>query len=61
MNLHQALVFAILMENNDGILGKAPSYIIEKKDSVIRENPEVLLDIDNREKFNQWKMKWLGY
>ena len=61
MNLEQAVVFAILMENNDGILGKAPSYIIEKKDSVIRENPEVLLDIDNREKFNQWKMKWLGY
>ena len=61
MNLEQAVVFAILMENNDGILSKAPSYIIEKKDSVIRENPEVLLDIDNREKFNQWKMKWLGY
>jgi len=61
MNLRQALVFAILMENNDGVLGKSPSYMEEKSKAVERlDEPEVLLDDRNKEKFNEWGRRW-GY
>jgi len=30
MTLRQAVVFAMLMEEGEGILGKAPSYVEEK-------------------------------
>ena len=33
MTLKQALVFSILMQNENGILDKAPSYIEEKLES----------------------------
>ena len=33
MDLTGAVVFAILMEGNNGILHKSPSYIIEKKNA----------------------------
>jgi len=59
MNLKQAVVFAILMEGNGGILNKSPVYVKEKI-SVIKnlEEPEILLDFDNMEKFNLWKKIW---
>jgi hypothetical protein len=47
------------MENNDGIIGKAPSYVLEKwksvKDMIA---PEDLLDCNNMAKLNQWKKMW---
>ena len=59
MNLHQAVCFAILMENNKGILGKAPSYILEKVSMCADMNePEALLDDKNRAKFEEWKRIW---
>jgi len=56
--LYQAVVFAILMENGNGILEKAPSYIMEKLDSCFDPHPEALLDVNNLAKFNQWKIRW---
>ena len=59
MNLKQAVVFSILMENNEGIIGKAPSYIEEKLNSCEElGEPEVLLDSNNKQKFDDWKNKW---
>jgi len=45
------------MENNDGILGKHPSYIIENFSNVLMsctKNPERYLDMENRIKFDKW-------
>ncbi len=62
MEIRQAVVFAILMENNNGILGKAPSYITEKLDSAsMMESPEQLLDSSNLAKFKRWTKIWGGY
>lgn len=59
MNLKQAVVFAILMENGDGILGKAPSYVWEKLMSAgTMEDPEHLLDFGNTAKLEQWVVRW---
>ena len=59
MNLRQAIVFAILMENNDGIIGKHQSYIEEKKNVVEKmEYPENLLDSGNLAKFKNWQERW---
>lgn len=59
MNLKQAVIFAILMEGDGGILNKSPKYIKEKI-SVVKnlEEPEILLDFDNMKKFNLWKKIW---
>lgn len=60
MNLHQAVVFAILMENNQGVVAKAPSYVLEKLSSCsTSSSPEALLDENNRAKFEEWKRTWL--
>jgi len=59
MKLKQAVVFAILMENNEGIKVKAPSYILEKLEMCEKmEHPERLLDSGNFAKFNRWLEKW---
>lgn len=59
MNLKQLVAFAILMENNDGILGKSPSYILEKYGaSKIMSNPQELLDFENKAKFNKYMKTW---
>ena len=59
MNLRQAIVFAILMENGGGIISKAPNYIKEKLKSCENLNePEVLLDSQNHEKFIGWQNIW---
>lgn len=59
MTIRQALVFAILMENNDGVLGKAPSYMEEKLNSAgSLDEPECLLDSQNLAKFNEWQKRW---
>ena len=60
MDIKQAVVFAILMENNKGIIEKAPSYIAEKLSAcTIMSEPEALLDDKNLAKFKEWKRIWL--
>ena len=60
MDIKQAVVFAILMENNQGIIGKAPAYIWEKLQACSTMNePEMLLDENNQAKFKKWKSIWL--
>lgn len=49
--------FCILMQNNKGILGKAPSYINEKYQST--DGSGGLLDSNNQTIFNKWKKLWL--
>ena len=59
MNLRQAIVFSILMENGEGILDKAPSYVEEKlKSAEALTNPEVMLDLFNLAKLDEWQEKW---
>jgi len=57
--LTKALVFAILMENGNGILDKSPSYIMEKWEMVKDGMCEGLLDFINAGKLREWKEKWL--
>jgi len=53
------VVFSILMESNNGILKKAPSYIIEKYYSAMKlPVPETLLDTWNKAKFDKWIETW---
>ena len=59
INIDGLVVFSILMENNDGILGKAPSYIQEKYEFCMRmSNPTQLLDDKNTAKFNSYMERW---
>jgi len=54
------VAFAILMENNDGIIGKSPSYIHEKYEFCMKmEHPDNLLDSTNKAKFNKYMETWL--
>jgi hypothetical protein len=59
LKLRQAVVFAILMEGNGGILNKAPVYIREKTNVFNMDDPEVLLDFMNMQKYNVYIDKWL--
>jgi len=59
MNLKQAVVFAILMQNGGGIKQKAPAYVMEKLNSCEKlESPENLLDTDNKALFNEYGRYW---
>ena len=53
------VAFSILMENDNGILGKAPRYIKEKYDSCMKmEHPENMLDLVNKAKFEDYMHQW---
>ena len=53
------VTFCILMENNRGILGKAPSYLYEKYEmSMNMQNPSRLLDTENKAKFDKYIKTW---
>lgn len=59
MNIAQLVTFAILMQSGEGILGVAPSYIMEKYGVVQRyDRPELLLDSTNRKIFDDWVNMW---
>jgi len=59
MKLKQAVVFAILMENNDGIRSKHPNYVLEKLEACEQmDHPECLLDDVNLAKLKTWKTLW---
>lgn len=46
--------FCILMENNEGIVGKHPRYVLEKWET---KHP-ALLDSDNTEKLKRYMDEW---
>lgn len=62
MELKSAVVFAILMENNKGIVHKSPAYILEKLRICERTNHqeylEGLLDAFNKTKLHEWERIW---
>ena len=61
MSIEQFVTFAILMENNEGILMKSPNYIRGKYKSCKNSPPEFLanlLDDNNQQKLYSWKKRW---
>ena len=62
MELEQLVAFCVLMENGQGIVGKAPSYIFEKfKSCSARQSREMLmglLDCNNQAKFKKYLETW---
>ena len=62
MELEQLVVFAILMENGQGIVGKSPDYILEKWSFVNSTTEEQfltgILDMANHAKYEVWKDTW---
>ena len=62
MELEQLVAFCILMENGQGILTKAPSYIFEKfKSCGLRDSRQSLmglLDMSNQAKFKKYLKTW---
>ena len=59
--LESIVVFCILMENNKGIMGKAPSYIASKFVDALERGKDAptLLDNSNMDKFKAWKELWV--
>lgn len=54
------VVFSILMENDEGICTKAPSYIMEKYEKCMETGePEALLDMSNLAKYDEWVKDWI--
>ena len=62
-HLKNIVAFCALMENNDGILGKSPSYIMEKfmRYAIDETNDQTGwgLDHGNDSKVKDWVAKWL--
>ena len=59
MKFKNMVAFLILMENGEGVLSKAPSYIKEKWDLLQDcDYPESLLDEKNKEKFEKYFERW---
>lgn len=60
--LKNIVAFCILMENNDGILGKSPDYIMEKFEryclSVDTNTHKWGLDFINTRKLETWIERW---
>jgi len=53
-DLLKAVCFAILMENNEGIMSKHPNYILKKLQTACPE----LLDEYNKRKLIKWAKEW---
>lgn len=62
MRVEQLVVFAILMENNEGIVGKSPDYILKKfKTCELLKHIDWLkqeLDPGNQVKLEKWVERW---
>ena len=59
MQLKQALVYAILMENGDGIRVKSPAYVLEKlRACETVDDPSGLLDQENVRKLKEYLSRW---
>lgn len=59
-DVEKIVAFCILMQNGDGIITKAPDYIMEKFNRYIRydEHPVGGLDAGNSKLFIDWRNKW---
>lgn len=61
MTLKGAITFAILMQNNKGILSKAPRYVREKFRLCDRADDEFvhgILDPENQSLFTDYLERW---
>ena len=59
MRFKNAVVFAILMQNNDGILGKSPSYVVEKLSLCeMMDDASILLDDSNTKLYQKYIHDW---
>ena len=59
--LERLVIFAILMENDEGILEKSPEYIEEKFNNAMNvPYPLEMLDMMNKAKFKRWRDKWVA-
>lgn len=62
VTLLQMVAFAIIMENNEGIMTKSPRYIKEKFSFCMEvTNPKhvrSIMDSSNRAKFDAWRQQW---
>ena len=59
MTIDQLVTFVVLMQNGEGILGKAPVYLLEKYDEVQkRNNPSAMLDVQNKDIYDKWMEMW---
>ena len=63
LSIKQAVVFCILMENGNGIVDKAPSYILEKLKFCESPSNEAflnsVLDSKNESKLKIYEERWL--
>lgn len=60
VDVKRLVVFAILMENGEGIVDKSVDYICEKYELALSTPyPEQLLDLGNKRKLERWKRIWL--
>ncbi len=62
IQLKNIVAFCALMENSGGILGKSPSYIIEKFNRYcksVQDETKWGLDSDRKIKVFTWEMRWL--
>ena len=59
VSIRTLLVFAIAMQNGQGIRSKAPDYITDKWETInMMSEPEGILDDANLRIFNEWKATW---
>lgn len=61
--IKQLITFAIMMEENGGVVKKAPAYVREKYDAVMSCQSDCqlvsLLDSGHNKKYNKWVAKWV--
>lgn len=55
--IRRLVAFCILMQNDIGILGKSPSYIAEKYQTVVKDG-SFLLDSTNTRIYIAWREEW---
>lgn len=63
IKLKQLVAFCILMQDGEGIIDNAPSYIEEKYESCIHTknwHSEEILDSTNQAKFKEYCEKWIS-
>jgi hypothetical protein len=59
VTLDKLVAFSILMQGSGGILGKAPIYVLEKWEQVLKmERPESLLDYTNLQIWREYWRRW---
>lgn len=59
MNKRNMIAWLIVMQNYDGVISKAPSYIKEKWEKFQEaEYPRKLLCADNQEQYDDYIKKW---